>query len=64
MFINDLGDHIRICRVFLQIYTVDGVGDVNQLWFFLSIVTCKTMLDIGRMIINLFLMLLRRSRLC
>jgi hypothetical protein len=35
-FINDVGDHVRNCSVHLyaddlQIYTVDGCGDVNRL---------------------------------
>jgi hypothetical protein len=35
-FINDVGDHVRHCRFHLyaddlQIYTVDGCGDVNRL---------------------------------
>jgi hypothetical protein len=35
-FINDVGDHVRNCRFHLyaddlQIYTVDGSGNVNRL---------------------------------
>jgi hypothetical protein len=65
-FINDVDDHVRNSRFHLyaddlQIYTVDGCGDVNWLVALVNGCSCQTCKGfwIGRVRIPLFLMLLR-----
>jgi hypothetical protein len=67
-FINDVGDHVRNCKFHvyadnLQIYTVDGCGDVNRL---VALVNghLQRILDWSRDNFLILTLILLRRRLC